>query len=87
MMARTTKVLDIRENGCHLEVIRINDRKAPNPYVIRKIWQGGDHRAKIAEYGDWMSVLYFLLDFYRNGMDVRTLAEIKDWWRKGFGDE
>ena len=83
-MAKQKKVMDIRDGGCHLEVICFNDRRIANPYQIRLI--RGGHKNVIAAYGDWMSVLYFMRDFYLEGMDTRTLQEIKEWWRKGFGE-
>lgn len=86
-MAKTRKVMDICDNGCHLEVIRIYDRKEPNPYRIRRVWKDyGWHRAQIASYGDWMSVLYFLTEFYKDGVDTMTTAAMKEWWRRSFGE-
>ena len=86
-MAKTMKVMDICEGGCHLEVIKIMDRKERNPYRIRRVWHDyGCHVAQIASYGDWMSVIYFLRDFYLDGVDTMTTAEMKEWWRKGFGE-
>ena len=83
-MSRTRKVMDICDNGCHLEVIKIVDPKDYNPYRIKKV-VGGNHHYQIAAYGVWMAVIYFLRDFYMEGMDTKTTAEIKEWWKRGFG--
>lgn len=83
-MSKQTKVMDVHDGACHLEVIRINDRYEYNPYRIIRVAVG--HRNQIAKYGDWMSVIYFMRDFYRDGMDVCTLSEIKEWWKRGFGE-
>lgn len=81
-MVSRRKVMDICDGGCHLEVIKICSKKELNPYRIRRVSAG--HHNQIAAYADWMSVIYFLRDFYLEGMDTRTLQEIKDWWKGGF---
>ena len=74
------KVMDIRDGGCHLEVLDLDNRRMENKYQIRLIRSG--HKNVIAAYGDWISVLCFLKDFYLEGMDTMTLVEIKEWWRE-----
>lgn len=72
------KVLDIGLDGVHLVCIRIaGDR---NPYRVYRL--AGGRRRQIAKYGDFMSVLCFLREFYQDGVDTMTLTDTVDWAKK-----
>ena len=71
----TKLVMKIQLDGCHLECIRTDDKY--NPFRVVKITTG--HRRQIAKYGDFMSVICFLLDFYRAGMDTMPTHEVIRW--------
>ena len=69
---KTMQVMNISDRGDHFVCIKhLEDRH--NPYKLyRKWWDGGWHRAKVVEYGDFESVLWHLLQtVYHPGADVR----------------
>ena len=68
----TKMVMKICLDGCHLQCIRTDDKY--NPFRVIKITAG--HRRQIAKYGDFMSVLYFIKDFYQTGMDTMPTSEV-----------
>ena len=69
------KVLNIQLDGCHLECIRTDNKV--NPFRVYKVstW----HRRQIAKYGEFLSVICFLKDFYQNGCDTMTTPEVIQW--------
>lgn len=69
------KALGINLDGCRIDCIRTEDKR--NPFRVYRI--GGGHRIMIAKYGDFMSVLHFLKDFYLEGMDTATLSDVREW--------
>lgn len=72
---KKTKILDIHLDGVHLECYKVED--SWNPFrVYRKVC---NHTRQIAKYGDFFSVLCFLKDFYRAGVDTMTLADTISW--------
>lgn len=72
------KVLDICLDGVHIECIRINGNN--NPFRVYRVSSG--HRRQIAKYGDFLSVVYFIRDFYSDGADTMTLVETVEWARE-----
>lgn len=72
-MAKTRKVIDLNIDGTHLVCIEHLDHKKADPYRIYRIASG--HRRQLVRYSDFMSVLYFLVEFFRDGMDAMTLSE------------
>jgi hypothetical protein len=75
---RTKKVLDIQLDGFHLTCIRTADKR--NPYRVYRVWAG--HRRQIAKYGDFLSVVYFISDIYRDGVDTAPIQTLIDWAKR-----
>ena len=73
------KVLDIRLDGKHIECIRTDDRD--NPFRI--YLKTATHRRQVAKYGDFLSVIYFLRNYYEEGADSFTLSETIEWAKAG----
>lgn len=60
-MATRTQCLSVCENGKHFVCIRCNDGSV-NPYKLYHKWYDrGWHKKKVVEYGDFESVLYYLI--------------------------
>ena len=56
MERKTQKVLDICVEGVWLECVRHNGKT--NPYKLYRCWWDcGKHRKKLAEYGNFVSVI------------------------------
>lgn len=72
---RTKKVLDISLDGFHVVAIRTSDRN--NPFRVYRVCTG--HRRQIAKYGDFLSVVCFIGDLYRDGADTMTMEELVSW--------
>lgn len=81
-MTNTKKVLDLEFAGFHLVCIMVdrNKQNPLNPFRVYRI--SGGHKRQIAKYGDFMSVLYFLLDIYKDGADSFPLHELIDWCKQ-----
>lgn len=80
-MANQKKIIDINEGHIHLVCIRHNADRY-NPYHIYLVISatGAPLRKRLLiKYADFMSVLYFLRDFYLNGLDTMTYCEMKEW--------
>ena len=59
---KTRKVLEINENGLHLECIKDYNAKY-NPYRLYRVWwDGGWHRKLIDKFGDFQSVVAEVYD-------------------------
>ena len=69
------KVLDIRLDGKHIECIRTDDRYNPFRVYLKTV----NHRRQIAKYGDFLSVIYFLRNYYEEGIDSLPLPETIEW--------
>lgn len=74
-MAKTRKFLDICAGGKHLVGIETSDRRNPYRVYLKTRYS----RRQIAKYGDFMSVLYFIKDFYLAGIDSMTTPEVIEW--------
>lgn len=73
------KVLDIRLDGKHIECIRTDDRD--NPFRI--YLKNANHRRQVAKYGDFLSVVNFIRNYYEEGADSFTLSETIEWAKAG----
>ena len=71
----TRKVLDICIDGCHLECIHTECKQNPFRVYLRD----AGHRRQIAKYGDFVSVLYFLMDLYQSGANRLTTSGVAMW--------
>ena len=81
-MSKQKKILDINEGGRHLVCIQQTDRGVTNPYSIYVIISptGAPVRRRLlSKYEDFMSVIYFLRDFYLSGLDTMTVSEAVEW--------
>ena len=75
---KSYKCMDINVGGAHLECVFVKAEERRNPY---RVFLKPDcyHRAQIAKYGDWLSVVYFIRDFFMDGMNTRTREEVRTW--------
>lgn len=74
-MGKTKKVMDICLDGVHIVCIRFDGDW--NPFRVYRVSAG--HRRQIAKYGDFISVVYFIRDFYMDGVDTMTMHETVSW--------
>lgn len=72
---KTHKIMDLHLDGVHLECIRKSGDI--NPYRIYRLVAG--HKKQIAKYSDFLSVIYFIKEFYTQGIDTMTIAETISW--------
>ena len=84
-MANQKKVMDIHEGRTHLSVIRSNTDRI-NPYRIYLVISptGSPLRQRLLiKYGDFMSCIYFIRDFFLEGLDTMCYTEmvekIRSW--------
>lgn len=73
------KVIDVRLDGKHIECIQTDDKD--NPFRI--YLKNANHRRQVAKYGDFLSVIYFLRDYYAEGIDTLSLSETIAWAKAG----
>ena len=71
----TKKVLKINLDGCRLECIKTEDKY--NPFRVIRVAAG--HRRQIAKYGDFISVICFLKQFYQDGADTMNTPDVIAW--------
>ena len=77
-MAKRIKFLDVNAGGAHLEGVYFPAEN--NPYRIFLVWRDyGLHKAQIVKYADFLSCVYFLRDFFLNGLNKMSSPEIKAW--------
>ena len=72
---RTHKIMDLHLDCVHLECIR--KRGDPHPYRIYRTV--ANHKRQVAKYSEFISVLYFITEFYSQGIDTMTIAETISW--------
>ena len=80
--------MDINEGRSHLVVIRLLDRKERNPYRIYLVTSatGAPLRKRILiKYGDFMSCICFIRDFYLEGIDTMCYTDMVRWVHRGYG--
>lgn len=81
-MAKQKKIIDLKERKTHLICIQSFDPAVVNPYSIYAIISPPGYPIRkrlLIRYGEFMSVLYFLIDFYRNGLDAIPVCEAQQW--------
>ena len=71
------KILDIQLDGHHLAgYLKLGDN---NPFRLFRVCAG--HRQQIAKYGDFMSIIIFIKDYYQYGADSMTMHDAAQWAR------
>ena len=88
-MANQKKIIDVHDRSAHLAVIRYDSDKR-NPYRIYLIISptGVPVRKRLLnKYGDFMSCIYFIKDFFLEGIDTMCYTEMVEWVRKGYGSD
>lgn len=81
-MSRQKKILDIHEGGRHLVCVQQTDRGVVNPYrvyVVISPTGSPVRRRLLTKYADFMSVIYFLRDFYLYGLNTMPVSEAVEW--------
>lgn len=84
-MAKTKKILDVNTGSAHLICIQSLDRSDWNPYrvyLVTFVPGAGNRKRLLIKYGDLVSVLCFIKDFYLDGIDTRTAQDILTWAKK-----
>lgn len=80
MGSKTMKVLDVCVERVHFVCI-MDKQTNRNPYKVYNVWyNGGYHRRKLAEYGNFVSVIEFLRQYAHNAH--WGFAESIDDWGK-----
>lgn len=82
------KMLSISD-GIKLECIKLipqSGEKENNPFRLYLLYHGRDkygfpaiHRNQIAKYGDFFSVICFIHDLYRSGVNGYQTSDILEW--------
>lgn len=69
-----------------IERIQTSGEREYNPYRVYLLYHGRDkygfpsvHRKQIAKYGDFFSVICFIHDLYRSGVNGWTVDDIFEW--------
>lgn len=86
-MANQKKIIDINDRSAHLSVIRCDSDKY-NPYHIYLIISptGSPVRKRLLDkYDDFMSCVYFIKDFFLEGIDTMCYTEMVKWVCKRYG--
>ena len=81
-MAKQKKIIDINVNRTHIVCIQMLDRTIVNPFRIHMVISAPGspvRRRLLTKYADPMSVLYFIIQFFREGLDALALSEVLDW--------
>ena len=77
-MAR--KIIDVNEGNRHLVCYKSSDRSNPfRVYMVISPTGSPVRKRLLIRYGDFMSVIYFIRDFYLYGLDTMSLSEVKEW--------
>ena len=80
-MYKQKKIIDINEGGRKLICMHVPGEKY-NPYHVYMVISpsGSPVRKRIiTKYADFMSVIYFIRDFYLYGLNTMTLSEVHEW--------
>ena len=88
-MAKQEKIMDITEGNVHLVVIR-DSTERHNPYKIYIVTSptGMPIRKRILDkYADFMSVLYFIRNYYLDGVNTMCYTDMIRWVRRGYGED
>lgn len=78
-MARVHQVMDMSNQGFSIKVLYDSEDKN-NPYRVYRVWYG--HRRLLVKYADYYSVICFLHDIYREGMDTATVSDLIEWTKR-----
>ena len=81
-MAKQQKILDVNEGRMHLICIKHFDRSDYNPYKVYAVISvpGSPVRKRLlTKYGDFVSVLCFIKDFYLDGLDALPLCDVREY--------
>lgn len=81
-MSKQKKIIDINEGGRHLICIHTIDKNDYNPYKVYEVISptGSPVRKRLlTKYGDFMSVIYFIRDYYLYGLDTMPVSEVREW--------
>ena len=79
----TTKVLEIKD---YLHLVCIKDSNNKNPYRLYLLFHEKDrygywteHKRQLVSYGDMHSVICFIADLYRAGIQYKPVDIILAW--------
>lgn len=78
------KIMDVNEGGSHLVVIR-TESDMYNPFHVYLVISptGAPVRKRLLiKYGDLVSCIYFLRDFYVEALNTMCYSEMRDWIRQ-----
>lgn len=74
------KIIDVNEGNRHLVCYQSNDRANPfSVYIVISPTGAPIRKRLLVKYADFMSVLYFIRDFYLYGLDTMSVSEVKEW--------
>ena len=79
-MYKQKKILDVNKGHAHIQCLH-NPTDKRNPYHVYLVTSvTGDpvRRRLLIKYGDYMSVLYFLVEFFRDGLDAMAYCDMMD---------
>ena len=82
-MAKQKRILDLTEGHIHIQCIR-TDSDNCNPYhvyLVTSVTGAPLRRRLLIKYGDYMSVLYFLTQFFRDGLDTMAYCDMVEYIR------
>ena len=89
-MAKQKKIIDVNPGPGSAHLIVIQDSQVKyNPFRIYLVIspKGSPLRKRILNmYGDFMSCVYFIRDFYLEGIDTMCYTDMVKWVRKRYGD-
>lgn len=83
-MANQKKIIDIHDRSAHISVVRCDSDKC-NPYRIYLIISptGSPVRKRLlVKFADFMSCIYFIKDFFLEGIDTMCYTEMVEWIHK-----
>ena len=73
------RVIDLHEGHTHIQCIKTDDKVNPyRVYLVISVTGEPIRRRLLIKYADFMSVLCFLTEFFRDGLDVLSYCEMKD---------
>jgi len=80
-MAKQKKIIDVHEGHVHMTCIQFMEERS-NPYRIYMVISPSGspvRKRELIRYEDFMSVIYFIRDFFLYGLDTMPLCEIMEW--------
>lgn len=74
------KIIDVNEGNRHLVCYKSNDRaNSFSVYMVISPTGSPIRRRLLVRYSDFMSVIYFIRDFYLYGLDTMPVSEVREW--------